>query len=224
MSQPTIQLRTDAAAFAQEQNTFRRSEDRELRKMRRKNSFFSPRNLLGMLIGVKDISAEYLIYLLLMIVLSPFLMFGVARCLEILGVMVPVAVTIALSAALPLAMLGLFMAVSVDEKMAAKRKTVAATRRAAELLDRNARPVLTAEHVALRERLDELFLSGRVEMPMSECVDNADRVFALMLEDFSAAHEVMRIVESRGLYSADDVRAVMYETRQVMKPLLEGAL
>jgi hypothetical protein len=38
MSQPTMQLPSAAVAFAQEQHAFRRSEDRELRKMRRTNS------------------------------------------------------------------------------------------------------------------------------------------------------------------------------------------
>lgn len=225
MSQLTTQR---PVSFAQEQHAFRRSEDRELRKLRRKNSFFSPRNLLGMVIGVKDINAEFMMYLLMSIVFFPFLMFGGARLLGNLGVVVPVAVTVALSAVLPLLMLAAFMSSSVDKKMAAKRKTVAAARRVAERLDRKSRPVLTAEHVVVRERLDGLFrsgfLSGAAEMPMSEFVANADGVFALILEDFDSADTVLGIVETRGIYLADQVRAVLDEMRGLSTPLQDGAL
>lgn len=224
MSQHTMHPSGYALAFTQGQSAFIRGEDRELRKLRRENSFLSWRNLLGMIRGVGQINTEYLMYLLMAVVFSPFIMFGAARLAEGIGVIVPVAVSIVLSAVLPLGLLGMFMAGGVDKKMAAKRKVVASARRAVELLDRNDRPVLTTEHVLVRERLDELFLSGRVEMPMSECVAQADDVFALVLEDFSLADDVLRIVETRGVYSAVQVRVLLDEMRDLPKPLQEGAL
>ena len=215
MSQLGISPSADVAAFG-------RGEDRELRKLRRENSVL--RNLWGMLIGVKDISAEYLMYLLMMIILSPFLAFGGASLLETLGIVIPVALTIAVSVICPLGMLGLFMSVNVNKSMAAKRKAVASTLRSAERLDRKARPVLTTDHVLVREKLDELFMRGPADMSQDDLVSNADSIFALMLEDFGASDEVLRIVDERGMYTVDEVRAVMHEMQQSPKPLQDGAL
>jgi hypothetical protein len=187
MSQSTISPTVEAVSFAQEQAVFRRSEDRNLKDMRRKNSFFSSQNLLSMAKGIKHLSAENLTYLALATVFSPGIVFLGAWLFKGIGIVQPVGVTIASSAVVPLAVLGIFLYINANKTMTAKRKAVAATRRAAAHLDRKSRPVLTAEHVAVRERLDELFLSGRVEMPMSECIAHADRVFALVLEDFSTA-------------------------------------
>jgi hypothetical protein len=177
-----------------------------------------------MLIGVKDISAEYLMYLLMTIIISPFLASGGASLLEPLGIVIPVALTIAVSALLPLGMLGLFMSVNVDRSMAAKRKAVSSTRRAAERLDRKVRPVLTTDHVLAREKLDELFMRGPVDMSQDELVSHADSIFALMLEDFGASDEVLRIVDERGVYTAAGVRAIQHEMQQSPKPLQDGAL
>jgi hypothetical protein len=141
-----------------------------------------------------------------------------------LGVVVPLAVIIALSAALPVVMLVAFMWEGMNDEMRAKRRTVAAARRSAGRLDRKTRPVLTAEHVAFREKLDELFADGARALPKSERAAEADAIFALMLEDFENADYVLDLVESRGLYSADEVRAVMSGMRQVVKPLRDGAL
>lgn len=224
MTQPTSALTPSAVSAGQYAVGFAVSEDRGFKRMRREHSLFSLRNVLGLIVGLRNSSDEFRMTLMTTSLSMPFLVAIGAHLLNGNGIVVPFPILIGTGALPVLAMIIVGMVRNVDKALLAKHKTLTAIRRSAKRVDSTARPVLTANHVYYRDKLDKLLLSGAEGMSKKERTANADGVFALMLEDFESVDEVFDLMKSRGLFSADQVRAVVIGARGVEKPLRDGAL